>query len=351
MNWETVATFDNPVAAELAKNLLESHGLKAMLTDEETVAIAWQFSGAVGGIKLLVPTESLGRAEFLLEHKIPPPSTDEEIAEAVTERPEIASQLSAVPEPFDDTATDRQVDRAFKVSVVGLLFLPTQYVSPIFSLFCIPVQLYGLYLLVTLWRAQPPVRANDRWKIWVSFGVNMPLWFIAIVVGGQLVGQLHDPNGPQWTNTRFGGFDDHALTIDLPSEFGHDFRDEDSPLGPVKVRAYGTGHEAQNCFVQIKSLPEEWRPLDANAALKTVADRQFTQPGYKVDSIEPMRLGSYPGMELSVRYTDRRTGLARFIREMIVLVDRHVILLTADVPEIERDGRIQRRFFRSARLQ
>ena len=47
MNWETVATFDNAVAAEMAKNLLEGHGIQVMVVDEETVAVIWSLSNAV----------------------------------------------------------------------------------------------------------------------------------------------------------------------------------------------------------------------------------------------------------------------------------------------------------------
>ena len=162
MIWETAATFDNAVAAEMAKNMLsKSHGLKVMLTDEETVAIAWQLSSAVGGIKLLVPAHDLGRAEFLLDLKSEPPATDEEIAEAIAERPETVAAFPGPPEPFDDTATDRQLDRAFKVSVLGLMFLPTQFIDPIVSLCSVPMQLYGLYLLATLRYNRPPFAAAN----------------------------------------------------------------------------------------------------------------------------------------------------------------------------------------------
>src|SRR4051812_28654865 len=149
MTWETVAAFDNVVAAELAKNLLEDHGLQAMLTDEETVAAAWQLSGAIGGIKLLVPSTSLGRAEYLLDQKALA-TVDDELAEAIAAQPEVAAQISSSPEPFDDSPTDRRVDLAFKVSVLGLLFLATQFIAPILTMACIPIQLYGLYPLWTV---------------------------------------------------------------------------------------------------------------------------------------------------------------------------------------------------------
>ena len=113
MNWETVASFDNAIAAELAKNLLEGHGIRVMVADGETVATDWSLSNAVGGIKLLVLGKDLGRAEFLLEQKTPPPLTDADIADAVAESNESAERLAGPgpAEPFDDTPTDREVDR------------------------------------------------------------------------------------------------------------------------------------------------------------------------------------------------------------------------------------------------
>ena len=50
----TVATFDMPTEAHLAKGLLEANGLAAFLADELTVGVAWHLSNAVGGIKLQV---------------------------------------------------------------------------------------------------------------------------------------------------------------------------------------------------------------------------------------------------------------------------------------------------------
>src|SRR5262245_13880553 len=111
MNWETVAAFDNAAQAEMAKNLLEGNGIPVIVADEELCATVWSWSNAVGGIKLRVPVEYLGRAARLLEEQQPPPLTDADIADAVAARPEVAAALAGpgAPEPFDDTTTDREV--------------------------------------------------------------------------------------------------------------------------------------------------------------------------------------------------------------------------------------------------
>src|SRR5947209_5185917 len=66
MRWESVATFDDPIRAQMARNFLDEHGVETMLADQETVATAWPLSNAVGGIKLLVPERDHILAEQLL---------------------------------------------------------------------------------------------------------------------------------------------------------------------------------------------------------------------------------------------------------------------------------------------
>src|SRR5258707_1016358 len=63
----TIATFGNAVEANLAKNRLETAGIRAFLADEDTVDMAWQLTGAVGGIKLQIPEGDEEVALSLLE--------------------------------------------------------------------------------------------------------------------------------------------------------------------------------------------------------------------------------------------------------------------------------------------
>ncbi len=59
----TVATYQDPVGAAMARNVLESEGIAAYLLDEMTVVT---FAGAIGGIMLQVAPADLERAETLL---------------------------------------------------------------------------------------------------------------------------------------------------------------------------------------------------------------------------------------------------------------------------------------------
>ena len=50
----TVAAYDDAVSAGLALNRLNEAGLPAVLSDENTVAMDWLLSNAIGGIKVQV---------------------------------------------------------------------------------------------------------------------------------------------------------------------------------------------------------------------------------------------------------------------------------------------------------
>ena len=51
----TVARFQNPVSAHIARARLEAEGIPAFLADEHLVGVQWLYSDAVGGVKLNVP--------------------------------------------------------------------------------------------------------------------------------------------------------------------------------------------------------------------------------------------------------------------------------------------------------
>jgi hypothetical protein len=339
MNWTVAATFDNAVTAEMAKNLLESQGVPVMLSDEETVATAWNLSNAVGGIKLHVPVEALGRAEYLLEHKAAPPRTDEEIADAIAATPE-AALAAAGPgpiEPFDDTATDIEVDKVLKATVFALLFFPAQ--------------LYTLYRLWMLRYADPPVREKDRWKVRLAYALSLPLWFAVIVPAALILGYFDPGPQGQWRNQRFTGIGDAALTIDLPGEYGYGQHDVQTALGPAKNRAFGVNVGNQNYYVQLMNLASKTAPADPAKALKEYVEAKYPGPGFRIASLEPGKLSGHSKVDTVVEYTDGVTERPRIWRETVAIVGPHVVSLAADLPEGERQSRIADRFFRSARIE
>lgn len=53
-NWPTIISFPYPLEAHLAKGYLESNGIEVLLKDELTTQVVNIYSGAIGGVKLLI---------------------------------------------------------------------------------------------------------------------------------------------------------------------------------------------------------------------------------------------------------------------------------------------------------
>jgi hypothetical protein len=62
----TIATFDDYVSANFQKQKLEESGITCYLADENTIAIKWTLSNAMGGIKLRVPSDQHENAKSVL---------------------------------------------------------------------------------------------------------------------------------------------------------------------------------------------------------------------------------------------------------------------------------------------
>lgn len=62
-----VAAFRDVPDAELALSTLKAAGIDAQLADENAVGVAWTYSVAVGGVKVLVAKEDVAAARKVLE--------------------------------------------------------------------------------------------------------------------------------------------------------------------------------------------------------------------------------------------------------------------------------------------
>jgi hypothetical protein len=178
-NLITMATFDDAVAAALAKNYLESEGIPALLHDESSVATDWLLSNAIGGIKLQVALHHLERAEFLLErisgrNRADNLPHEEAMPEAIA-APDKAAQIRAKQQEMEEEQRaeeiDRMpcnllVDRLFRATVMGFLFIPLQF--------------YAIWLLLQAFGALDDVDPRRRWKFWVSIFLNIPLMGTAL---------------------------------------------------------------------------------------------------------------------------------------------------------------------------
>jgi hypothetical protein len=181
----TLETYMNAMQATLAKNYLESAGIRCVLSDEFVVSNFWQLSNAVGGIKLQVAEEDIERASDLLDeienlHRAGPkppdatetPATDQGSA-SVEDPPE-----AAPPEPkpgADDeedepplNAREDNAERAYRAVIVGTMI--------------IPLQLYATWVLLDVWQSDLPLRPAVRRKLHWAIGLHIPMLLFALVV-------------------------------------------------------------------------------------------------------------------------------------------------------------------------
>ena len=66
-----IASYTNPHEAEVVRGLLQDHGIEAILQDNMSVHMNWLYSNAIGGVKLLVPSDQEAMAREILELGVP----------------------------------------------------------------------------------------------------------------------------------------------------------------------------------------------------------------------------------------------------------------------------------------
>lgn len=164
----TVATFDMPHKADLAKAALEEAGIPAEVNDREVVAMDWLLLNAVGGIKLQVAEENAERAVAVIEPFTRPgafeqPVSDEELERQALAEPtedEVRASRAAADgdapsgpaEPESDR--ERQASRALWWMVGGL--------------FCLPAWAVGMYYVLSAAFGSGRLSANGRINLRVA---------------------------------------------------------------------------------------------------------------------------------------------------------------------------------------
>jgi hypothetical protein len=144
----TVATFFQPIQAELAKSELAAEGIPAFIQGGEFASMAWHLTVANRGVKVQVPKERAERALEILSQK---PSAD-----AITTEADDDGEGEALHEL---TAREQDADRAFRGAVIGLLF--------------IPLQLYVFWLLIKVFVSDQPLAKRWRNKAVLAAVINL----------------------------------------------------------------------------------------------------------------------------------------------------------------------------------
>jgi len=63
----TLARFEKPEEAQLARMRLEAGGVPAFIPDENTIQVQWMYANALGGVRLQIAEEDFERAKEILD--------------------------------------------------------------------------------------------------------------------------------------------------------------------------------------------------------------------------------------------------------------------------------------------
>lgn len=165
----TIATLNTPIEASLVRNQLDAEGVQVFLTDAEAVGMAWYLGTAIGGIKVQVAESDVERAFEILDEHDPVTITEEDwrTGESDDEDDDWDEDADSDPNAMNaeegsdkvselsPAEIDKNVTRAFRASLFGLLFFPLQF--------------YALSLLIDLVLSPHPLNESQMKKVMLGF--------------------------------------------------------------------------------------------------------------------------------------------------------------------------------------
>lgn len=179
----TIATFDQPAQARLAKNALDEEGIRSAISDENLVAMDWLLSNAVGGVKVQVWEEDADRAVAVLERKF---GENGEGLGAAGAPEDLAAQAEAAPPdegeeppPPSDGAESDAVPPPSEREEYARRLVFTAFVGMIFP----PVVVYAVYLLLNALFGGGGLTSRGRFNLYLggAMTVAMMVWFVYFV--------------------------------------------------------------------------------------------------------------------------------------------------------------------------
>jgi len=170
----TIATFDLVPKARLAQNILESAGIKSVVTDENIVAMDWLFGNAVGWVKVQVLEEDAERAVAELERSLGPdnePVDPDALArEAVGSGDEVGAGDEEVKRSTPVEQSSRRADRAADTTTDEAApqrserdeYARRTFLASVFSILFPPLWFYAIYLLLNAQFGDGPISERGR---------------------------------------------------------------------------------------------------------------------------------------------------------------------------------------------
>ncbi len=161
----TVATYFEPIQADLARSRLGDEGIPAFIQGGEFASMAWHLTIANQGVKVQVPTEDAERALAILSETSPAGGQEhgDEHWPQTGEETGLIDDREIEAEPLQ-TIREQNADRAFRGAVIGVLFMP--------------LQLYVFWLLLKVFVSEESLSRRSRTRAFVAAAINLPLMLL-----------------------------------------------------------------------------------------------------------------------------------------------------------------------------
>jgi putative signal transducing protein len=331
MTGKVVATFDNPVTAELAHNYLAEHGLHPLLQNEEAMAVFSAMSNLIGGVKLLVPDDEEMAAKDLLAN-LPKPESDP-AAEAIAPA---GMRVDADPDSLAESTVDADCRRAFRTMVFGLIIWP--------------IQLYGLYLLTRIAKSDERPSPQNRWTPLWCILLFLPLWGVIGVGLATFFNAFDDPNAPHWRAATLDFSADSAMSVEMPAAFStENFRNE-TPIGPMKhvANRADQGDSTYWATVDIPIHPTEEARQDET--IETLVKAAAEKNGRTIVSSKWIVHRGHTGIEYRTTHVGRRGQTLHGRAQMFRVGDRFLEVGLVAVNAGSTDDSRAQRFFGTLRI-
>jgi hypothetical protein len=185
-NLVSIGSYATPVEADMARNLLEAQGIASYLEGASTVGNFWYLGNATGWVKLMVDEEQAERAATVLrtatsEAASVPPWVCECGAEVdagfdvcwacglsrdAVAPPDDESHVTISAPVEADNPVAAAVDRAWKASILGCVFLP------------VILHVYSTGILLRHMNAELDPRRTRRY--YTAWGINVAVLFLVV---------------------------------------------------------------------------------------------------------------------------------------------------------------------------